>query len=215
MFLWNISTQYFVFWTNWPFWLIFLGKGEKNKEFVLFFFFYINLITLTRAPNSGVSGTGTTNENTQSLSAGPGDSIDTWRHNLCILINCSISISDKSDKSEPRWDPFGILKSRWKKKKGNQIKWKLENLKDLKTCKADLNIVLILIEFILKLETHTNYNDYCEDGLCCYEKLLPTFYWCFVLNFFKIFFKFFLSKRNRFRELYDCLFMQFFSSRKN
>lgn len=60
----NISTQYFVFWMNWP-------------QMALCYYIVHNLITLTRAPNSGVSGTGTTNENTQSLSAGPGDSMDT------------------------------------------------------------------------------------------------------------------------------------------
>lgn len=38
---------------------------------------HVKLITLTRAPYSGVSGTGTTNEKTQSFTTGPGDSIDT------------------------------------------------------------------------------------------------------------------------------------------
>lgn len=72
------------------------------KNFNEFGLIRIFLFTLTRAPNSGVSGTGTTNENTQSFTTDPGDSMLTWRHNLCIFNNSSISISDNSDKSEPR-----------------------------------------------------------------------------------------------------------------
>lgn len=60
---------------------------------------------------------------------------------------------------------------------------------------------------IMDSSTPTSYNDYCDDGLRCYEKFLPTFCCCFLLTCSKFKF-FFLKSCDLSRWLYDCVFIR-------